>query len=250
MELRDVRSDDAEAITQVVRDAISPSDESLDEATLDAVVEAAMGEDFEDVLTDAETTVRVLVTEGAIVGFGRGEIRESDDETIVGEVHWLAVDPVHGDGDTGARLLGGLIERFLANDANAVRVHVRADLAAAGLDIEEYGFEETATGSVTLAGEDYPETVYERRVDSDNPGLLAPMTGPDGQDLFVDYAAGDEGTEAHFYPVLAERDGSEPYGWRCGNCNALATAMDSSGRVTCEECDNVRTATEWDGAYL
>jgi len=43
---------------------------------------------------------------------------------------------------------------------------------------------------------------------------------------------------------------SDRYGYYCGNCDRLANAMDSMGRVECNECGNARKPTRWDAAYL
>ncbi|MFB6211740.1 MAG: DUF5816 domain-containing protein, partial [Halobacteriales archaeon] len=36
---------------------------------------------------------------------------------------------------------------------------------------------------------------------------------------------------------------------RCGNCETLNNAMDTMGRIVCNECGNTRKPEEWDAAH-
>ncbi|WP_245626069.1 DUF5816 domain-containing protein, partial [Haloparvum sedimenti] len=38
-------------------------------------------------------------------------------------------------------------------------------------------------------------------------------------------------------------------GFYCGNCGSLDTAMDTMGRIECNECGNIRKPEEWDAAH-
>ncbi|HET7324804.1 MAG TPA: DUF5816 domain-containing protein, partial [Halococcus sp.] len=44
-------------------------------------------------------------------------------------------------------------------------------------------------------------------------------------------------------------DESDKYGYFCANCETLDNAMDTMGRVKCNECGNLRKATRWDATY-
>lgn len=72
---------------------------------------------------------------------------------------------------------------------------------------------------------------------------------PDGNTLYVAHDEGDRGSKGPFFVVYAAADRTRKYGWACGNCESLETAMDSMGRVVCNDCGNLRKPTEWDAAH-
>jgi hypothetical protein len=66
------------------------------------------------------------------------------------------------------------------------------------------------------------------------------------------YVAPDEverGSKGPFYVVYVTPDRETRWGYRCGNCDSLDTAMDTMGRVECNDCRNVRKPDEWDAAH-
>ena len=75
------------------------------------------------------------------------------------------------------------------------------------------------------------------------------VTAGDGARVFVDRAAADRGSKAPFHVVYRSSAGEERWGWHCGHCESLETAMDTMGRIQCTECGNVRKPTEWDAAH-
>lgn len=75
------------------------------------------------------------------------------------------------------------------------------------------------------------------------------VTTPDGQQVYVARNEGDRGSKAPFFVAYLSRDRSRKYGWACGHCESLDTAMDTMGRITCNECGNLRKPTEWDAAH-
>lgn len=78
---------------------------------------------------------------------------------------------------------------------------------------------------------------------------MEPTDGPDGQTLYIDRSTGERGSEAPFYPVYVGQDGARRYGFACGNCGSLETAMDTMGRVRCGDCANSRKPDRWDAAH-
>lgn len=78
---------------------------------------------------------------------------------------------------------------------------------------------------------------------------MDPVTTDDGDTLYVDRRTGDRGSKAPFYVVYEGPDGRERWGWLCGSCDSLKTAMDTMGRIQCTDCGNVRKPTEWDAAH-
>jgi hypothetical protein len=66
------------------------------------------------------------------------------------------------------------------------------------------------------------------------------------------YVASDEverGSKGPFYVVYVSPDRETRWGYQCGSCDSLDTAMDTMGRVECNACRNVRKPDEWDAAH-
>jgi len=74
-------------------------------------------------------------------------------------------------------------------------------------------------------------------------------TTPGGATVFVDRTASDRGSKGPFFVVYESDDRETPYGFWCGNCEGLDTAMDTMGRIECNACGNVRKPEEWDAAH-
>ena len=70
-----------------------------------------------------------------------------------------------------------------------------------------------------------------------------------GESVWVDLAAQERGDEGPFFVVYAEESGAERWGFQCGNCDSFDTAMDTMGRIECNECGNLRKPEEWDAAH-
>ena len=74
-------------------------------------------------------------------------------------------------------------------------------------------------------------------------------TAPDGRTVYVTRDEGDRGSKGPFYVAYLSSDRAQRYGWVCGQCRSLDTAMDTMGRVVCNECENFRKPTTWDAAH-
>ena len=74
------------------------------------------------------------------------------------------------------------------------------------------------------------------------------ITGPDGETLQVDRHDARRGEKGPFFVVY---DGGREtrWGFFCGNCETLNNAVDSMGRIHCNECHNRTKAEEWDAAH-
>ncbi|MXR42622.1 GNAT family acetyltransferase [Halobaculum sp. WSA2] len=68
-------------------------------------------------------------------------------------------------------------------------------------------------------------------------------------ELYVDRADGERGSKSPFYHVYADEAGETRWGYFCGNCETVNNAMDSMGRIECNECGNMRKPEEWDAAH-
>ena len=49
--------------------------------------------------------------------------------------------------------------------------------------------------------------------------------------------------------IFADEAGRDRWGFACGHCGSLDTAMDTMGRIQCTECGNQRKPDEWDAAH-
>lgn len=71
----------------------------------------------------------------------------------------------------------------------------------------------------------------------------------DGSTLFL---ADDERLKGQAGPFVAayrSPDRSSLYGWYCGHCGSIDNAMDTMGRIKCNECGNFRKPDRWDAAH-
>ena len=78
---------------------------------------------------------------------------------------------------------------------------------------------------------------------------LEAITDDDAGTLYVDHDDGERGSEEPFYVVYADADAAERWGYHCGNCGTVDNAMDTMGRIVCNQCPNVRKPDEWDAAH-
>lgn len=78
---------------------------------------------------------------------------------------------------------------------------------------------------------------------------LQQATTPDGETVYVDRRDGDRGAKGPFFVVYVSEDRDQRWGFYCGNCDSLDTAMDTMGRIECNECGNIRKPEEWDAAH-
>jgi hypothetical protein len=77
---------------------------------------------------------------------------------------------------------------------------------------------------------------------------LEPRSGPDNRTLYVSREA-EKGSDGPFYVVYADEAGERRWGFHCANCGSFDTAMDSMGRIQCNDCSNYHKAEEWDAAH-
>lgn len=73
-------------------------------------------------------------------------------------------------------------------------------------------------------------------------------SGPDGETLYLSREI-ERGNKAPFRVVYADESRERRWGFCCGNCESLDTAVDPMGRIQCNECSNFHRAEEWDAAH-
>ena len=78
---------------------------------------------------------------------------------------------------------------------------------------------------------------------------LDELEGPEEQTLYVARDEAERGSKAPFFVVYVDTDRERRWGYFCGNCETAENAMDSMGRVQCNNCENFKRADEWDAAH-
>lgn len=74
-------------------------------------------------------------------------------------------------------------------------------------------------------------------------------THPSGRTLYVDCTTRAIGSKDPFYVVYNTEQGAERWGFFCSHCESFDTAVDSMGRIQCNNCRNIHKAEEWDAAH-
>lgn len=69
---------------------------------------------------------------------------------------------------------------------------------------------------------------------------------PDDGTVYVSPDELERGSKGPFYVVYASPDGGERWGFLCSSCDSLDAAMDTMGRIVCNECGNTHKPEEWD----
>ena len=67
--------------------------------------------------------------------------------------------------------------------------------------------------------------------------------------LYVDRGDGERGAEGPCFAVYSSQDAAERWGYFCSSCETVDNAMDTMGRIVCNQCPNVRKPEEWDAAH-
>lgn len=241
MQVREATRDDADAIRSIARSSMEAS-YSLSPQAIDSAIEHWYGAGAVDEMFDDEAMV-VLVAETAdgVVAFSESQL--VDDR---GDILWLHVNPDYRGEGIGERLFERTHGVLDDRGATLLRGRVLADNAEGNAFYEQEGLRLAAEGKVEIDGEDYVENIYIEP----EPTELELVTGPEGRELYVDLDEFDRGSRGPFHTVYSDGDREDRYGYYCGNCGTLVTAMDSMGRMECDECGNLRKPTRWDAAYL
>ena len=74
-------------------------------------------------------------------------------------------------------------------------------------------------------------------------------TTADGDTVYIDREDAERGSVDVFHPVYCEAEGTERWGYYCNACGGFDNAMDTMGRIVCNQCPNVRKPDEWDAAH-
>ncbi len=75
------------------------------------------------------------------------------------------------------------------------------------------------------------------------------LAHPEAGTLYVEEAEGLVGSKGPFHPVYRSPAGEDRWGYYCSACGTVDNAMDTMGRIVCNECGNTRKPEEWDAAH-
>ncbi|PSQ15469.1 GNAT family N-acetyltransferase [Halobacteriales archaeon QS_8_69_26] len=249
MDVRQATTSDIEEIRQVARRSLTSSYDFLDEGILDSALEQWYTDDaLEEDITEDNDVIIVGTVDGELVGFSQSSFIGADES--VGEIQWLHVDPDWRGKGIAAELLDRSEEVLSAAGVDRIRGLVLAGNESGSAFYEEHGFEAAGDRSIRIGEGEYEELFYETgswpREDADAGADRADI---DGESVFVYRDEGDRGSKGMFYPAYRSRDRDELVGWIC-DCGSSDNAMDSMGRLECNNCGNTRKPTRWDAAYL
>lgn len=71
----------------------------------------------------------------------------------------------------------------------------------------------------------------------------------EGETVFVDEGETRRGSSGPFFVVYRDAERTARFGYACSNCGSLDAAMDTMGRIVCNQCGNTRKPEEWDAAH-
>jgi len=241
MEIRRARPADSPAIRDVARRSLGAS-YSLDPQAITNAIEEWYGEDrLATMLDDPDRVLLVADHAGQVVAFSESVVAAANTATML----WLHVDPAYRGEGIATDVFEATREELERLDVQDLRGRVLAENTAGNEFYEQRGFDRVGTDTVEIDGQSYIENIY---AESEQWGREAVET--DGRTVYVDHDNHERGSRAPFHVVFTEQEGDTRYGYFCSNCNTLANAMDSMGRIECESCGNVRKPVRWDAAYL
>lgn len=67
--------------------------------------------------------------------------------------------------------------------------------------------------------------------------------------VYIDLDDGLIASKGPFHPVYRTEAAAERWGFYCSACETVDNAMDTMGRIVCNECGNTRKPEEWDAAH-
>lgn len=244
MEFREARPGDETAIRSVARDSLHATyDDVLGADAVETAVSTWYdSEEFADKLADDRLLLEVVEDDGGVVGFSQCYVREGE-----GRIEWLHVAPTHRGRGIGTALLEHTRVALADRGVDHVTSAVLAENEAGNAFYGDHGFSLDDQVAVSVGGEYHAENVYH-----DVAGQERDLERIESHELelYADMADGHRGKRAPFYPVYRSPDGARRWGWYCGACGSTDNAMDTLGRVVCNDCDNVRKADRWDAVYL
>lgn len=242
MEIREATPADGDDIKTLVRRSMETS-YTLGPGTIDAAVEEWFDENALAEQRD-EDGHRILVSERDDEIVGMVEFRRIPGDDI-GDVLWLHVDPDYRGEGIGETLFERACEELREMGADNVRGLVLTDNTGGAAFYEGVGFEFVGKREIEIDGRTHTERIYYERPRN---GLEVVVDG--NREVYADQTDPDGGSLGPFYRTYTDSERENRYGYQCGHCGSLATAMDSMERIECSDCGNTRKPVRWDAAYL
>ncbi|PSP74809.1 GNAT family N-acetyltransferase [Halobacteriales archaeon QS_3_64_16] len=254
MTIREATTEDGEAIREIAQRSMESS-YSLSPRTIESAIKQWYDEEALAATLDEEDALFLIAEEeGEVVGFAQGAL---DRETQSGDMLWLHVDPAARGGSIGTDLFERTREELHERGAERLRGMVLEDNREGSDFYERFGFERSEERTTVIDGEPHVEFVYvedgtevERDPTEKDVSVPESVTTDAGEEVYPDNEDIDMGSKGPFFVVYDDADHESRYGYYCGNCGTLDTAMDAMGRVQCNDCGNLRKPTRWDAAYL
>jgi len=78
---------------------------------------------------------------------------------------------------------------------------------------------------------------------------LDASTTADGERVYIDRGQAERGAEGPFYFVFVDADARDRWGFACGGCGSLDTAMDTTGADPVYRLRQHPKTGEWDAAH-
>ncbi|MFB6299872.1 MAG: GNAT family N-acetyltransferase [Halobacteriales archaeon] len=241
MEIRDATAEDGEAIRRVTQASMETS-YPLSPSAIEGIVESVYGpESIDGKLDDGDIVLLVAEDGGEIIGVTEGIAVDEH-----GDILWLHVEPMRRGEGIAQALHDAVVDRLEAYDVSTIRGRVLAESTDGNAFFERIGYTKVGENRIEIDGTDHIENVYVDEVRED----FEAITGPDGQELFVDHDDADRGSKGLFLALYADTEREHRYGYYCENCGSPVTAMDSMGGLECGECGNTAKPSRWDAAYI
>ena len=248
MDVRTATTDDSDGIRTVAEASLQET--YADSLGADVVSEAANEwyneEHLMERLQDEALLYLVVVDEDEVVAFSENEVSGDGAATI----DWLHVHPDNRDRGLGRRLLERTETELLERGANRVEGRVLAANESGNAFYQEHGYVRRGERTLDVGGEEQTERIYLKLPEGEQASELTEERETEDGTVFVAFDERERGSLAPFYATYRTKEREERYGFYCANCESTDTAMDSMGRIECENCGNERKATRWDAAYL
>lgn len=240
MKIREATPSDGPAVRSVAIQSMEAS-YSLSPSTIECAIEQWYGPDrFNELLDDDEVLFLIVERDGEAVAFSESALVDSR-----GDIHWIHVAAMHRGEGIGQALYEETRKMLEEDGAETIRGLVLAMNSEGNRFWENRGLERVGEGTVEIDGTDFIENIY---VDEDAIDIKPIVV--DDLELYIDRNDSERGSMGPFYAVFTDEGRENRYSYVCGNCESLITAMDTMGRLSCDECGNQLKPTRWDAAYM
>ena len=246
MEVREATPSDGEEIRRVATASLRETyADPLGEEIVDHAAEEWYASDrLADRLETDEVVYLVAETDAGVEGFSESEL----DGDAAAAIQWLHVHPDARGRGIGVELLERTETTLRERSASRVEGRVLAANDVGNEFYQDHGFSRSGDVELAVAGSTHTEHRYVK-LPTGGAELTERREAANGP-LWVAFDERERGSEAPFYAAYRDEERAEKHGFYCANCETADTAMNTMGRVTCNNCGNERRETRWDAAYL